>query len=98
MMDEREFQEALREIEGLPDTDGGGIGSSRQGRKERLEFCYKRRDMFIELLSKTEIALKDVLGDIERLTKEESAELAEGPREPSPRRRANDVLIDSEQC
>lgn len=97
MMDEREFQEALRQIAGLPDTDGGGIGSSRQERKERLEFSYKRRDMFIELLSKTEIALKDVLGDIERLTKEESVELAEGPKEPSPRRRATDMLIGPER-
>ncbi len=91
MMDEREFQEALRQIEGLPDTDGGGIAVSRQERKERLEFCYKRRDTYIELLSKTEIALKDVLSDIKRLTEEERVELTEEPK-PSLRRRATDII------
>jgi hypothetical protein len=91
-MDMHEYAVTLREIENLPDTAGGGMAASRQDRRESLEFCYKRRDMFEELLAKTDIALKDVLRDIERLTEEERIELAEGPK-PSFRRRATDLII-----
>jgi hypothetical protein len=91
MMDMHEFAVALREIENLPDTEGGGIGTARQERKERLEFCYKRRNMFEELQAKIDFSLAAVCEDIQRLTEEERVELAEGPK-PSFRRRATDIL------
>jgi hypothetical protein len=92
-MDEREFNEALREIESLPDTAGGGIGSTHHERRERIELAYKRRDLFEGLLSKAQISLNDVQEEIRRLTQEERDELVKGAQPPRPRRRANDRII-----
>jgi hypothetical protein len=96
-MDMHEFAVALREIENLPDTEGGGIPLPRQGRNEHIEFCYKRRDMLEELQTKTAISLKAIRKDIERLTEEERTELTEGPKGPSLRRRASDILTGRER-
>lgn len=87
------FTETLRQIESLPDTEGGGIGSSLHDRKERIEFAYKRRDLLEELLCKTQISLHDVQEEIRRLTQEERDELAKGSQLPRPKRRANDRII-----
>ena len=95
MMDAIEFQKALQEIESLPDTDGGGASVSRQERDERFEFCYARRDMLAEMLTKVELSLNAIRIDIERLTEEERIELAEGPK-PSFRRRATDIITGRE--
>jgi hypothetical protein len=92
-MDEREFNEALREIESLPDTAGGGIGSSRHERIERIELAYKRRDLFEGLLAKAQISFNDVQEEIRCLTQEERDELVKGPQPPRPRRRAGDRII-----
>lgn len=92
-MDEYEFNEALREIENLPDIAGKGVGSSRHERKERIEFAYKRRDLFEELLCKTQLSLHDVQEEIRRLTQEERDELAQGSQRFRFRRRANDRII-----
>jgi hypothetical protein len=97
MIDMSDFEEALRQIESLPDTEGGGISVSRQDRHERIEFCYKRRDMLEELQTKTELSLKAIREDIIRLTEEERTELTEGPKGPSLRRRATDIIIGRER-
>jgi hypothetical protein len=96
-MDEHEFDEALREIESLPDTAGGGVGSSRHDRKERIEFAYQRRDTLEELLSKTQTSLHCVQEEIRRLTQEERDEMMRGPQLPRPRRRASDRIIGDER-
>jgi hypothetical protein len=91
------FAETLRQIESLPDTEGGGMATSRHERKERIEFCYKRRDMLEELQTKTDLSLKAVREDIQRLTDEERTELNDGPKSPSFRRRASDILTGRER-
>jgi hypothetical protein len=95
-MNTHDFAETLRQIESLPDTDGGGTSIPQQERSERIEFCYKRRDMLEELLAKTEVAISDIRNDIKRLTKEEEQELVEGPK-PSLRRRSTDVMLGRSQ-
>lgn len=86
------FAETLRQIESLPDTEGGGTSVSRQERNERIEFAYARRDTLTTLLIKTQLWLQDTERDIQRLTEEERVELADEPKISSLRRRATDII------
>lgn len=94
-MDDREFNEALREIESLPDTNGNGLGTPREQRNEQIEFAYKRRDLFKTLLTKAHLSLEDVEDEIKRLIEEERVELASGRSLPGhPLRRHTDNLLE----